>query len=78
MILESEPLTNTFISVPSDLGDLNCAAFIAGIIAGVLESASFPATVTAVTSRPEEGGAGTVFLIKFSGEVLEREARLER
>ena len=29
MIHESNPITNTFVSVPSDLGQLDCAAYIA-------------------------------------------------
>lgn len=41
MIHENEPLTNTFISVPPDLGQLNCAAYIAGIIRGILTSGGF-------------------------------------
>jgi hypothetical protein len=41
MIHESAPITNTFVSVPSDMGQLNCACFIGGIIAGALESSRF-------------------------------------
>jgi hypothetical protein len=53
MIWEAEPLVNTYISVPSNLPNLNCAAFVAGIIRGVLESAGFPATVQAHTGAPQ-------------------------
>jgi hypothetical protein len=41
MIGEVAPITNTFVSVPADMGDFNCASFIAGIIAGVLDSSKF-------------------------------------
>lgn len=41
MIHENSPVTNTFVSVPADMGQLNCAAFVAGIIAGMLDSARF-------------------------------------
>ena len=41
MIHESAPVTNTYVSVPADMGQLNCAAFLAGIIAGVLDSSRF-------------------------------------
>jgi hypothetical protein len=41
MIGEAMPVTNTFVSVPADMGDFNCASFIAGIIAGVLDSSKF-------------------------------------
>ena len=45
MIHESNPITNTFVSVPSDLGQLDCAAYIAGIIRGMLDSAKFVSTL---------------------------------
>lgn len=69
MIYEAEPVTNTFISVPEDMGSFNCASFVAGIIAGVLDSASFTSTVTAHAVN-QEGGVGSaktvcVYLIKF-------------
>jgi hypothetical protein len=41
MIHENSPITNTFVSVPSDMGQLNCAAYFAGLIAGVLDSTRF-------------------------------------
>ena len=41
MIHEHSPVTNAFVSVPSDMGQLNCAAFIAGILAGILDSTRF-------------------------------------
>ena len=46
MIHESAPVTNTYVSVPADMGQLNCAAFLAGIIAGVLDSARFVSSST--------------------------------
>ena len=41
MIHEFSPITNSFVSIPADMGHFNCAAFLAGIIAGVLDSAKF-------------------------------------
>jgi hypothetical protein len=41
MIHENSPITNTFISVPGDLGQLDCAAYLAGIINGILSSSNF-------------------------------------
>mmetsp|Transcript_16265 Transcript_16265/g.15601 ORF Transcript_16265/g.15601 Transcript_16265/m.15601 type:complete len:210 (-) Transcript_16265:96-725(-) len=81
MIHESVPVTNAFVSVPADMGPLNCAAFLAGIIAGVLDSARFHARVTAhtVTASDPQGGPSydkTVFLVKFSPEVMAREKRM--
>lgn len=38
-------LVNKFISVPRELRGLNCAAFVAGIVAGILDAAEFVRTV---------------------------------
>jgi hypothetical protein len=95
MIVDYEPITSTFVSVPSDLGQLSADSYISGIIAGVLEGSGFPARVTAHTVPMEEGEytskmSGTssstllhrrdkaVFLVKFSKEVLARDAALDR
>lgn len=73
---------NKYISVPADYGHFNCAAFSAGIINGVLDSAGFPAEVTAknlAKSGENEAAQGqplTIYYIKFEGQVLEREQRL--
>uniref|UniRef100_A0A6V1NSM5 Trafficking protein particle complex subunit n=1 Tax=Heterosigma akashiwo TaxID=2829 RepID=A0A6V1NSM5_HETAK len=78
MIHEAEPLPNAFISVPPDLGHLNCAAFTAGVVAGALDGASFPARVTAHGVAVEGGPRRekTVFLVKFDREVVDREIKL--
>jgi hypothetical protein len=95
MIVDYEPLTSTYVSVPSDLGQLSVDSFISGIIAGVLDAAGFPARVTAHSVTLEEGESGhsasgnanpnlppkkdkAVFLVKFSPEVLKRDASLDR
>jgi trafficking protein particle complex subunit 5 len=84
-IEEAAPLVNKYVSVPRDYGDLNCAAFSAGIINGVLDSAGFPASVTAkvhARSTPSESSTGgytqplTIYYIKLAPEVIEREKRL--
>ena len=77
MIHEAEPLTNRFISVPSDLGQLNCAAYVAGMIKGVLCTGGFEARVTAHTVEMGPGLPDkTVFLVKFQNSVMNREAHL--
>ena len=76
MIHENFPITNTFISIPQDMGQLNCAAFLAGIIAGVLCSCKFDCKVTAHLVPTEGGLDRTVFLVKFDSEVMNREKRL--
>jgi len=81
MIIDNEPLVNQYISVPKEMSQLNCAAFVAGIIEGACDGAGFPARVTAHTvAAPGKEGelwpGKTVFLIKFQPEVVEREAFL--
>ena len=35
MISDNEPLVNQYISIPKEMSQLNCAAYVAGIIEGV-------------------------------------------
>jgi hypothetical protein len=78
MIVDNEPLVNAYVSVPREMSQLNCAAYVAGIVEGVCDGAGFPARVTAHSVGGKEEGemwpGKTVFLVKFEGEVLEREA----
>ncbi|KAI1849422.1 hypothetical protein JX265_008576 [Neoarthrinium moseri] len=83
MIIDNEPLVNRYVSVPRNMDQLNCAAFVAGVVEGVCDGAGFPARVTAHTVRQpgeEEGKemwpGRTVFLLKFAPEVMEREGFL--
>ncbi|KAF9736542.1 hypothetical protein PMIN06_004826 [Paraphaeosphaeria minitans] len=87
MLFDNEPMVNTYISLPREMSNLNCAAFVAGIIEGVCDGAGF--ATEGVTAHSvgvqEEGKEGkamwpgkTVFLIKFKKEVLEREEMLAR
>lgn len=47
MIIDTEPMTNHFVSMPNHLGQLDCAAYMAGIIVGILHRAKFAARVSA-------------------------------
>ncbi|RYP41017.1 hypothetical protein DL769_011657 [Monosporascus sp. CRB-8-3] len=80
MIIDNEPLVNRYVSVPREMSQLNCAAFVAGIVEGVCDGSAFPARVTAHTvGRQDEGEmwpGRTVFLVKFAPEVMEREGFL--
>lgn len=79
MIIDNEPLVNQYISVPKEMSQLNCAAFVAGVVEGVCDGADFPAKVTAHTVGEGEMWPGkTVFLVKFAKEVVEREAYLAK
>lgn len=58
MISDRDLLVNRFISVPKDMGQLNCGAFVAGIVKGVLDSAGFPSRwgrMLRSGSAPEDG-----------------------
>mmetsp|Transcript_16315 Transcript_16315/g.48690 ORF Transcript_16315/g.48690 Transcript_16315/m.48690 type:complete len:170 (+) Transcript_16315:273-782(+) len=54
MIVDAQPITNCFVSVPNHLGQLNCAAYMAGIVMGIMDSAQFAARVSA-HSMPDLG-----------------------
>jgi hypothetical protein len=78
MITDNDPLVNQYISVPKEMSQLNCAAFVAGIIEGVCDGAGFKTTGVSAhwagEGSDEKMWPGkTVFLLKFSPEVLERE-----
>ena len=42
MVVDSAPLVNQFVSVPANLGALDCAALMAGVVAGILVCARRP------------------------------------
>ncbi|XP_065834374.1 trafficking protein particle complex subunit 5-like [Oscarella lobularis] len=70
-IIEKEPVVNKFISVPKDRSGLNCAAFNAGIVEGILSATNFPAKVSAHWHK------GTTLMIKFDEAVLQRERAID-
>lgn len=73
MIIDNDPIISQYISVPRDLKQLNCCAFVAGIIEGLLDSAFFQANVTAHNVPKEGYPLRTVYLVKFDDSVTERE-----
>ncbi|KAI9873626.1 MAG: TRAPP subunit trs31 [Pleopsidium flavum] len=78
MVSDNEPLVNTYISVPKEMNQLNCAAFVAGVVEGVCDGCGFPARVSAHNVGGEMWPGKTVFLIRFEDGVVEREGVLER
>lgn len=72
-IYDRDPITNRFISVPREMGHLNCATFIAGILGGILDGAQFTCEVSAHFNTSSSGMTRTVFVIKFDKEVSKRE-----
>jgi Transport protein particle (TRAPP) component len=62
MISDVDLMVNKYVSVPKDMGGLNCAAFVAGIVKGALDNAGFPARCVAkpwLALRPERYAAPT-------------------
>ncbi|KAL8662595.1 MAG: hypothetical protein Q9202_004553 [Teloschistes flavicans] len=77
MISDNEPLVNQYISVPKEMNQLNCAAYVAGIIEGVCDGCGLKAGVSAHNGGTEMWPGKTVFLIRFDEGVVEREGLLE-
>lgn len=79
MIVDNDPLVNTYISIPKEMSQLNCAAFVGGIIEGVCDAAGFSTDgVTAHWAENDElWPSKTIFLVKFKPEVVEREEALK-
>ena len=77
MISDRDLLVNKFISVPKDMGHLNCGAFVAGIVKGILDSSGFPSRVSAhFVAVPGSQQPKTTILMKFDAATMQREARL--
>ncbi|KAJ1356596.1 hypothetical protein KIN20_014328 [Parelaphostrongylus tenuis] len=78
LLIEKEPVVSTFISVPKDKGMLNCAAFVAGIIQAMLETAVCCSrqVISHVKSQLIGGILETAYVIRFDEVVISREAAL--
>lgn len=77
MVHDNAPVITKYISVPSG-SQLNCGAFLAGIIEAVLDSSLFfTERVTAHSTGDETAPQRCTILIKFKREVIEREAMLK-
>lgn len=73
MIIDNMPVVSRFISIPKDYSNLNCSAFVAGIVEGALDSSGFHCTVVAHSAPVEGLPLRTVFLIKFDSLLFTRE-----
>jgi hypothetical protein len=76
MIIDNEPLVNSYISIPKEMSQLNCAAFVAGIIEGMCDASGF--STDGVTAHWAGEGdelwpGKTIFLLRFKESVVERE-----
>ncbi|KAK5115800.1 hypothetical protein LTR85_009394 [Meristemomyces frigidus] len=79
MIVDNEPVVNTYVTIPREMSQLNCAAFVAGVVEGVCDAAGFGTEgVSAHWAEGEEMWPGkTIFLLRFREEVMEREEGLK-
>lgn len=80
MITDNEPLVNTFISIPKEISQLNCAAFVAGVIEGMCDAAGF--STDGVTAHWAGEGdelwpGKTIFLLRFKESVVERDEAIK-
>ena len=73
MIHETSPITNAYVHAPGGKGAVNVAAYLGGIIEGIIKGAGFGCCV-----ETHWGEGKTVFLVKFDKDVMEREERKER
>lgn len=76
MINDKNLLLTRYVSVPEDAHHLSVAAYVAGIVEGILCSAEFPGEVTAHTIEESKTTFSTTILIRFLPEVIARETRL--
>jgi hypothetical protein len=86
MIVDNEPLTSTYASIPPDLGQLSANVYMSGIIAVCLVGAGFWARVTVhnvpydnehvPTVMPRKEKA--VFLLNFDMSILNGDEVLEK
>lgn len=78
MISDNEPLVNQYISVPKEMSQLNCGAYVAGIIEGVCDGGGLTAKVSAHNGGTEMWPGKTVWLIRFETGVVEREKLVDK
>lgn len=77
MIIDTNPIMTKYIGLPKEYENLNCEAFVAGIIEGILDISYFKCEVSAHNVPRDTFPNRTVYLIKFDNSVIERENRLD-
>lgn len=77
MIIDNNPVMTRYIGLPKEYENLNCEAFVAGIIEGILDISYFKCEVSAHNVAKDTFPNRTVYLIKLDETVLDREARLD-
>ncbi len=71
MIIENTPITNKFISVPNDRSHLNCAAFVAGVVKGVLDATDFVSFLLLSSTSDRR-----IVIVLFSTDIAQRKQSL--
>ena len=78
MIHDNAPMITKFISIRQSMGQLNCDAFLAGIIKAILDSTMFfTQRVTVHSTGDESVPQRCTILIKFTKEIVDREGSLK-
>ncbi|KAK3684680.1 Trafficking protein particle complex subunit 31 [Vermiconidia calcicola] len=80
MIIDNEPVANSYISIPKEMSQLNCAAFVAGLIEGMCDAAGFSTDGVSAhwAGEGDEMWPGkTIFLLRFKESVIEREEAIK-
>jgi len=77
MVIDNDPPITRQISIPKEMSQLSCSAFVAGIVEAVLDGLCFPARVTAHSVPTDQYPLRTTILIKLDKSVVEREEALK-
>lgn len=78
MISDYDLLISKFISVPKSYSSFNPGGLAAGIVRGMLDSAGFPARVSAhYVDHKDRARPITTILIKFDVSVMQRQAYID-
>ncbi|KAK1443758.1 TRAPP I complex [Babesia gibsoni] len=73
MINDRDLQITKFISTPKDMQYTSCAAFLAGIVEGILRCSNFPGAVSAHNVEEDHQKYSVTLLIKFEQDALQRE-----
>lgn len=73
MISDNDLLITRAITIPKEMSQLSCGAYMAGIVQGALDGLGFPCRVTSHSAPSPQFPKRTTLLIKFEKGCIERE-----
>ncbi|KAH9442844.1 hypothetical protein MJO29_013981 [Puccinia striiformis f. sp. tritici] len=73
MISDNDLLITRAITIPKDMSQLSCGAYMAGIVEGALDGLGFPSRVTSHSAPSPQFPKRTTLLIKFEKACINRE-----